>query len=31
MEKSTGVESSIRVKPSYGLTDGEIASMIQIQ
>ncbi|AFP71141.1 TPA: Fe-S protein assembly chaperone HscA [Enterobacter kobei] len=29
MEKSTGVESSIQVKPSYGLTDGEIASMIQ--
>lgn len=25
MEKSTGVESSIQVKPSYGLTDGEIA------
>lgn len=29
MEKSTGVESSIEVKPSYGLTDNEIASMIQ--
>ncbi|WP_105630771.1 Fe-S protein assembly chaperone HscA [Cronobacter dublinensis] len=29
MEKSTGVEASIQVKPSYGLTDGEIASMIQ--
>ncbi|MBB1201890.1 Fe-S protein assembly chaperone HscA [Enterobacteriaceae bacterium 89] len=29
MEKSTGVESSIQVKPSYGLTDNEIASMIQ--
>lgn len=29
MEKSTGIESSIQVKPSYGLTDGEIASMIQ--
>lgn len=29
MEKSTGVESSIQVKPSYGLTDGEIAGMIQ--
>ncbi|KAA1046395.1 Fe-S protein assembly chaperone HscA [Pseudocitrobacter sp. 73] len=29
MEKSTGVESSIQVKPSYGLTDGEIATMIQ--
>ncbi|WP_297201183.1 Fe-S protein assembly chaperone HscA [uncultured Pluralibacter sp.] len=29
MEKSTGVESSIQVKPSYGLTDTEIATMIQ--
>ncbi|MGP3592114.1 Fe-S protein assembly chaperone HscA [Vagococcus sp. WN89Y] len=29
MEKSTGVESSIQVKPSYGLTDGEIADMIK--
>ena len=29
MEKSTGVESSIQVKPSYGLSDTEIASMIQ--
>lgn len=29
MEKSTGVEASIQVKPSYGLTDGEIAGMIQ--
>ncbi|MEB7713469.1 Fe-S protein assembly chaperone HscA [Kluyvera cryocrescens] len=29
MEKSTGVESSIQVKPSYGLTDGEIATMIK--
>ncbi|MFB0712017.1 Fe-S protein assembly chaperone HscA [Buttiauxella noackiae] len=29
MEKSTGVEASIQVKPSYGLSDGEIASMIQ--
>ncbi|EQB4445469.1 Fe-S protein assembly chaperone HscA [Pluralibacter gergoviae] len=29
MEKSTSVESSIQVKPSYGLTDTEIASMIQ--
>ncbi|RWR02982.1 chaperone protein HscA [[Pantoea] beijingensis] len=28
MEKSTGIESSIQVKPSYGLTEGEIASMI---
>ncbi|PDN21338.1 Fe-S protein assembly chaperone HscA [Salmonella enterica] len=29
MEKSTGVEASIQVKPSYGLTDGEIAPMIK--
>jgi len=29
MEKSTGVEATIQVKPSYGLSDGEIASMIQ--
>ena len=29
MEKSTGVEASIQVKPSYGLTDGEITSMIK--
>lgn len=29
MEKSTGVEASIEVKPSYGLTDGEIATMIK--
>jgi molecular chaperone HscA len=29
MEKSTGVEASIQVKPSYGLTDTEIATMIQ--
>jgi molecular chaperone HscA len=29
MEKSTGVESSIQVKPSYGLSDNEIASMIK--
>lgn len=28
MEKSTGVEASIQVKPSYGLTENEIASMI---
>ncbi|QHM72060.1 Fe-S protein assembly chaperone HscA [Mixta intestinalis] len=28
MEKSTGVEASIQVKPSYGLTESEIASMI---
>lgn len=29
MEKSTGVEASIQVKPSFGLTDSEIATMIQ--
>jgi len=29
MEKSTGVEASIQVRPSYGLSDGEIAAMIQ--
>ncbi|OCG21079.1 Fe-S protein assembly chaperone HscA [Gilliamella sp. wkB108] len=29
MEKSTGVEAAIQVKPSYGLSDNEIASMIQ--
>lgn len=29
MEKSTGVESSIQVKPSYGLSESEIAGMIQ--
>ncbi|ANJ99953.1 MULTISPECIES: Fe-S protein assembly chaperone HscA [Serratia] len=29
MEKSTGVEASIQVKPSYGLSDGEIADMIK--
>jgi molecular chaperone HscA len=28
-EKSTGVQSSIVVKPSYGLTDDEIARMLQ--
>ncbi len=28
MEKSTGVEASIQVKPSYGLTENEIASML---
>ena len=28
-EETTGVESSITVKPSYGLTDGEIALMLQ--
>lgn len=29
MEKSTGVEAAIQVKPSYGLSDNEIANMIQ--
>ena len=29
MEKSTQVQSSIQVKPSYGLSDGEIATMIR--
>lgn len=29
MEKSTEVEAAIQVKPSYGLTDNEIANMIQ--
>ncbi|PVX31980.1 chaperone protein HscA [Pasteurella langaaensis DSM 22999] len=29
MEKSTGVQSSIQVKPSYGLSDEEIANMLQ--
>ncbi|MCL6691561.1 molecular chaperone HscA [Pseudomonas citronellolis] len=28
-EMSSGVEASIQVKPSYGLTDGEIARMLQ--
>ncbi len=28
-ELASGVESSIQVKPSYGLTDGEIARMLQ--
>ncbi|HYC38646.1 MAG TPA: Fe-S protein assembly chaperone HscA [Usitatibacter sp.] len=28
-EKGTGIESSIVVKPSYGLTDDEVASMLQ--
>ncbi|UVE16797.1 Fe-S protein assembly chaperone HscA [Pseudomonas sp. LS44] len=28
-ELGSGVESSIQVKPSYGLTDGEIARMLQ--
>ncbi|WP_337240381.1 Fe-S protein assembly chaperone HscA [Proteus faecis] len=29
MEKSTGIEASVQVKPSYGLSDTEIAKMIQ--
>lgn len=29
MEKSTGVQSSIQVKPSYGLTDEEVANMLR--
>lgn len=29
MEKSTGVAAAIQVKPSYGLSDDEIASMIK--
>lgn len=29
MEKSTGIKSEIQIKPSYGLTDKEIAEMIQ--
>ncbi|AKU64045.1 chaperone protein HscA [Aggregatibacter aphrophilus] len=29
MEKTTGVQSSIQVKPSYGLTDDEIADMLK--
>ncbi len=29
LEKSTGVQSSIQVKPSYGLTDDEIADMLK--
>ena len=28
-ETSSGVEASIQVKPSYGLTDGEITRMLQ--
>ena len=28
-ELSSGVEASVQVKPSYGLTDGEIANMLQ--
>ena len=29
MEKSTGIEAAIQVKPSYGLSEHEIASIIQ--
>ncbi|KLV05993.1 chaperone protein HscA [Photobacterium aquae] len=29
MEKSSGVQSSIQVKPSYGLSDDEIATMLR--
>ncbi len=29
MEKSTGVQTSIQVKPSFGLSDSEIATMIK--
>ncbi|TDQ59683.1 chaperone protein HscA [Mesocricetibacter intestinalis] len=29
MEKSTGVQASIQVKPSYGLTDDEITAMLK--
>jgi len=29
MEKSSGVKSSIEVKPSFGLTDNEVATMIK--
>ncbi|MGQ0285693.1 Fe-S protein assembly chaperone HscA [Pasteurellaceae bacterium 22721_9_1] len=29
MEKSTGIQSSIQVKPSYGLTDDEITQMLK--
>lgn len=29
IEKSTGVQAAIQIKPSYGLTDKEIAQMIQ--
>ncbi|MGE4476356.1 MAG: Hsp70 family protein, partial [Stutzerimonas sp.] len=28
-ELSSGVEASVQVKPSYGLTDGEIARMLE--
>ncbi|HHF2920128.1 Fe-S protein assembly chaperone HscA [Vibrio sp. VGrn 2] len=29
MEKSTGVQSEIQVKPSYGLSDNEVAAMLR--
>ncbi|MGR5542646.1 Hsp70 family protein, partial [Vibrio campbellii] len=29
MEKSTGVQSEIQVKPSYGLSDDEVANMLR--
>lgn len=29
MEKSSGVQASIEVKPSYGLTDGEVEGMLR--
>lgn len=29
MEKSSGVQASIEVKPSYGLTDGEVENMLR--
>lgn len=29
LEKSTGIQAAIQIKPSYGLTDKEIADMIQ--
>jgi len=29
MEKSSGVEASIEVKPSYGLTDSEVEGMLR--
>jgi molecular chaperone HscA len=29
MEKSTGVQTEIQVKPSYGLSDNEVANMLR--